>query len=160
MPSQSTIKQLPQAGVLTGNELVPLDQNGQTVQAKLSAIAGITGGINPQAFITPAPLPGGLTSDWNPPGLAAASILRVNSANTAFSLDGIQAPATGAKFLLLINANTAEADMTLISAAHSVSAAANQLLIQHSPPAGLAIGYQGGVWLYYDTVATKWIVLA
>jgi hypothetical protein len=156
VPSQTTFRQLPQAGTLTGTEVVPVDQNGQTVQTTIAAIAGVVGGINPEAYITPAALPAGLTSNWNPPGLGNASIIRVSSGNQAFSIDGIAAPA-GPKFMLLINANTAEADMTIVDASASASFAQNQILVQHK--ANVAIGFQGGVWFYYDEVAVKWVAL-
>ena len=40
MSAQVTITQLPQAGAITGSELVPIVQNGVTVQTTTSAIAG------------------------------------------------------------------------------------------------------------------------
>lgn len=45
MSGQVTITQLPQAGALTGNESVPIVQNGVTVQTTTSAIAG-AGNLN------------------------------------------------------------------------------------------------------------------
>jgi hypothetical protein len=45
MSGQVTITQLPNAGALTGNESVPIVQNGQTVQTTTAAIAG-AGALN------------------------------------------------------------------------------------------------------------------
>ena len=39
MSAQVTITQLPQAGAITGTELVPIVQNGKTVQTTTSAIS-------------------------------------------------------------------------------------------------------------------------
>lgn len=156
MPAQTTFKQLPKAGTLTGAEIVPVDQNGQTVQTTIAAMAGVIGGLNPQAYITPAALAAGLTSNYNPPGLANASILRLGSGNQAFSIDGIAAPA-GPKFLLVINANTAAADLTVVDASRSASFPVNQIIVQRQ--ANFAIGFQGGAWFYYDEIAAKWICL-
>jgi hypothetical protein len=154
--AKTTIGQLPQAAALTGTEKVPLDQNGQTVQTTAQALAGIIGGLNPQSSIAPAAI-GALQHDWNPPGLATASIILVSSGNVAASLDGIVAP-TSKKFLLLLNANTAEADISIVNATGSGSAAQNQFLVQHG--ANIGLGYQGGLWLWYDTAAAKWRVVA
>ena len=50
MSAQVTITQLPTAGAITGTELVPIVQNGQTVQTTTSAIAGSPS--QTQTFIT------------------------------------------------------------------------------------------------------------
>jgi len=50
MSAQVTISQLPTAGAITGTELVPIVQNGQTVQTTTSAIAGSPS--QTQTFIT------------------------------------------------------------------------------------------------------------
>jgi hypothetical protein len=50
MSAQVTITQLPTAGTITGSELVPIVQNGQTVQTTTAAIAGSPS--QTQTFIT------------------------------------------------------------------------------------------------------------
>ena len=46
MSAQVTITQLPAAGALTGNEVVPIVQNGQTVRTTASAIGATAGGVS------------------------------------------------------------------------------------------------------------------
>jgi hypothetical protein len=50
MSAQVTISQLPAAGAITGTELVPIVQNGQTVQTTTAALAGSP--VQTQTFIT------------------------------------------------------------------------------------------------------------
>ena len=50
MSAQVTITQLPTAGAITGTELVPIVQNGQTVKTTASALAGSP--VQTQTFIT------------------------------------------------------------------------------------------------------------
>ena len=50
MSAQVTITQLPTAGAITGTELVPIVQNGQTVKTTTSALAGSP--VQTQTFIT------------------------------------------------------------------------------------------------------------
>lgn len=91
--AQVTITQLPQAGALTGNESVPIVQNGQTVQTTTSAIAG-AGNLN-YPFLTfgsAAGLPQarylststGLSLTDNGIG----NSLQINLTGAALSLDG------------------------------------------------------------------------
>ena len=50
MSAQVTITQLPSAGTITGTELVPIVQNGQTVQTTTAALAGSP--VQTQTFLT------------------------------------------------------------------------------------------------------------
>lgn len=50
MSAQVTITQLPTAGAITGTELVPIVQNGQTVKTTTAALAGSP--VQTQTFIT------------------------------------------------------------------------------------------------------------
>lgn len=50
MSAQVTITQLPTAGTITGTELVPIVQNGQTVQTTTAALAGSP--VQTQTFLT------------------------------------------------------------------------------------------------------------
>ena len=50
MSAQVTISQLPAAGAITGTELVPIVQNGQTVQTTTAALAGSP--VQTQTFLT------------------------------------------------------------------------------------------------------------
>lgn len=90
--AQVTITQLPQAGALTGNESVPIVQNGVTVQTTTGAIAG-AGALN-YPFLTvgqTAGLPdsryistnGGLTLTDN----GAQNTLQINLVGAAMSLN-------------------------------------------------------------------------
>jgi hypothetical protein len=48
--ANQTITQLPTAGAITGTELVPIVQNGQTVKTTASALAGSP--VQTQTFLT------------------------------------------------------------------------------------------------------------
>lgn len=62
------------------------------------------GRIQFDPFVTPAPLPAGLTDDWNP-GIEDVSVLNVQTNNAGSQLGGIVAPTTSksGRWLLLLN---------------------------------------------------------
>jgi hypothetical protein len=101
MSGQVTITQLPQAGALTGNESVPIVQNGVTVQTTTSAISG-AGALN-YPFLTV-----GQTS-----GLAQSRYLSTN--------DGLSLTDNGAQGTLQVN---------LIGAAMSLNSSGTGLQVK------------------------------
>lgn len=162
------ISQLPSVTTLDGTESFVLEQNPTPVPvagitkriSSANLAAFLVGGFNPTKYITPAALAAGTTHNWNPVGLGAASVVRMSSGNVIVSVDGLQAPtlSTDTGYKLLLNCNTAEADIQLVDASSSTSASINQFLVQHQ--ATLSLGFQGAVWVWYDPVSLKWRVLA
>lgn len=91
------------------------------------------------------------TDDWNPTGLATASIIRA-TATATWNLTGITAPAQD---VLLILNNVGSNAITLVNDA--TSTAGNRFLL----PGGtdLSLGADNGLWLVYDGTTNRWRVI-
>ncbi len=152
------ISQLPILTIPDGTEVFPVEKNGVTKQLSIAVLAAAIVPFTPTGFLD-AQLAAGLNSNVDPPGYSdLVSILKLSSpANAAFSVDGIQAPAS-TKFLFLLNVNTTIGGaLTIVDSTASVSVAGNRIITQAG--AGVVLLNGGGVLLWYDPEAARWRVM-
>lgn len=108
--------------------------------------------VDTNSIISPTALAGN-TDDWNPTGLDTAAVIRVSSSAGAVNLTGITATA-GNSMVLLCNVDTTDT-ITLVHDA--TSTAANRFLCPNN--ANLALRPRGSVWIFYDSVSSRWRVV-
>lgn len=136
------------AGIATLDELLVTG-----LLAVDSGVIQLQGEVSIQKFVTqdsiisPTALSGN-TDNWNPTGLANASLIRISS-SAAYNLTGIVAP-SGSKELLLVNVGT----FTITLKDEITSTAANRFVC----PGGVdvALVSRGSVRLWYDLTSTRW----
>ncbi len=132
-----------------GTRQVRIDSDG--ANAGLDRIH-LQGRVSFGSLISPAALTAN-TNDWNPTGLATASIIRISTDATPRTLSGIVAGNAG-DILWLTNINTA----TAITLAHDVtSTAANRFFCPNN--ANYTLNPRASVQLFYDNTSARWRVL-
>lgn len=99
--------------------------------------------------ISPTALASGNTNNWNPTGLATASVIRVTTNAAGSTLTGITAPSVGQVIYLL---NLGSGTLTLSN--QSLGSTATNRLILGSTTVILSSGQ--GARLFYDTTTQRW----
>ena len=101
-------------------------------------------------MITPTSI-SSATANYNPPGLATASVIRMSTTGANQNLSGIQAPSPARNQIILLFNVGASGNIGLQNN-NAGSLAANRFYI--SGNTNLAPG--GGCTLFYDTVTSGW----
>jgi len=109
-----------------------------------------------QAFKTITDTFGTVRNNYEPTDFHTADIVRVNP-TADVSMTGVDAPAAGEKFRVVLQSISAANELTLTNL-DGGSLAANQLSLPQSLP--IVLGPGESIELQYDTILTKWVPFA